>query len=129
MAWLTPKLPLSRNFQTGYKLIKEYKELVKQNLKNLLMTIPGERMMDPTFGVGLRRYLFENDTPGLHDQIAENIKSQVKKYLSYINIESVSITTSDGDPYMDMHLLDMTIEYSIIPLALSDTLEITTTIN
>ena len=129
MAWLTPKLPLSRNFQTGYKLIKDYKELVKQNFKNLLMTIPGERMMDPDFGIGLRRYLFENDTIGLHDQIAENIKAQTKKYLSYIEIESVAISTSDEDPYMDMHLLDLTIEYSIIPLALSDTLEITTTLN
>ena len=55
--------------------------------------------------------------------------SEVKKYLSYIEIESVAISTSDEDPYMDMHLLDLTIEYSIIPLALSDTLEITTTLN
>jgi len=65
----------------------------------------------------------------LHDKIATDIRGQVDKYLSYIDIESVIITSNDGDPYMDMHTLDITIEYRIIPLALSDTLEITTTIN
>lgn len=129
MAWLSPKLPLNRNFQTGYKLIKDYKELVKQNLKNLLLVIPGERMMDPNFGVGLRQYLFEPETPGLHEAIASRIQQQIMKYLSYIEIENIDITTPSGDPYMDMHTLDVRVEYRIIPLAISDTLEITTTIN
>jgi len=129
MAWLTPKLPLNRNFQTGYKLIKDYKELAKQNLKNLILTIPGERMMDPAFGVGLRRYLFEPDTSMLHEAIVNRIQQQIKKYLSYIEIENIDITSSDADPYMDMHTLDVKVEYRIIPLAISDTLEITTTLN
>jgi phage baseplate assembly protein W len=129
MTWLSPKLPLNRNYETGYNLIKSYKDLVKQNLKNLLMTIPGERMMDPTFGVGLRKYLFEQDSLGLHDAIVGDIKKQVSKYLSYISLESIEVHSGDSDPYMDMHTLDITVEYRIIPLSLSDTLEITTTIN
>ena len=129
MAWLSPKLPLSKNYQTGYKLIKDYKELVKQNFKNLLLTIPGERMMDPVFGVGLKRFLFENDGLGLHDSIASAIKKQTNIYLSYIDIENIAITSADGDPYMDQNFLDIRIEYRIVPLAMSDALEITTTIN
>ena len=35
------------------------KEQVKSNLINLLLTTPGERLMNPTFGVGIRNLLFE----------------------------------------------------------------------
>ena len=34
------------------------KEQVKSNLINLLLTYPGERVLNPQFGVGLRNYLF-----------------------------------------------------------------------
>lgn len=129
MTWLGPKLPLSRDYLTGYKLIKDYKTLVKQNFRNLLLTLPGERMMDPTFGVGLRRFLFEPDGVIVQEAIASSIEQQIRKYLSYINIEAIDIATSNDDPYMDMNSLDIRIEYQIIPLAISDTLEITTTIN
>ena len=110
-------------------VISSYKDLVKQNLKNLLMTIPGERMMDPNFGVGLRKYLFEQDSLGLQDTIVGDIQQQVSKYLSYIELESIDIHSADRDPHMDINTLDIDITYRIIPLSLSDTLEITTTIN
>ena len=84
MSGLSPQLPLFIDTENGYALNQTYRQIINQNLKMLVLTAPGERMMDPDFGIGLRRYLFENDTIDLHDQIAENIKAQVKKYLSYI---------------------------------------------
>ena len=49
---LSPKLPMSLHPADGYRLTKTYKEMVKQNIKMLILTCPGERMMDPLFGVG-----------------------------------------------------------------------------
>lgn len=60
MAGLSPKLPVSRDSEDGYSLTKTYEEMVRQNLKNLLLTNPGERMMDPDFGVGMKRYLLSS---------------------------------------------------------------------
>jgi phage baseplate assembly protein W len=60
MAGISPKLPISKNKEDGYTLTKTYLESTQQNLKNLLLTVPGERMMDPDFGVGMNRFLFEN---------------------------------------------------------------------
>ena len=55
MNGIGPKLPLQRDDKFGnYGLISSYNEEVKQNFKNLLLTCPGERMMIPDFGVGLR---------------------------------------------------------------------------
>ena len=37
------------------------KEQIKSNLINILLTEPGERLHQPNFGVGLLKYLFEQD--------------------------------------------------------------------
>ena len=60
MDGIGPALPLQRDNKFGtYSLIDDYAKEIKQNFKNLLLTSPGERMMIPDFGVGLRSYLFE----------------------------------------------------------------------
>ena len=59
MSGLSPRLPLEIDSTDGYRLLKDYISMVKQNMRMLVLTIPGERMMDPDFGVGLRQYLFE----------------------------------------------------------------------
>ena len=58
---ISPKLPLIPDDVDGpYGLNKTLTESIKQNFRNLMLTIPGERIMIPDFGVGLPRYLFEN---------------------------------------------------------------------
>ena len=47
MSGISVKLPISRDKTDGIKLIKNYGELASQNLKMLVLTVPGERMMDP----------------------------------------------------------------------------------
>jgi len=51
---LTPQLPLNFGGEGDFALIKVYEDLVKQNLKNLMLTIPGERTMDSNFGAGIQ---------------------------------------------------------------------------
>ena len=59
----SPKLPLQYDSIDGYyKLNKTLHEVMKQNIKMVVLTSPGERMMQPDFGVGLRNYLFEQDS-------------------------------------------------------------------
>ena len=129
MSFLTPKLPLSRNFITGYALIGDYVSLVKQNFKNLLLTVPGERMMNPNFGVGLKRFLFENDNPLVYDSVAEKIREQVKKYLPYIEINDIIFNSFDQDSSVQPNKLYVRVEYRIVPLELSDAIDITGVIN
>ena len=45
------------NLFTGTQTVKEQ---VKSNLINLLLTVKGERVNQPRFGVGIRNLLFEN---------------------------------------------------------------------
>ena len=69
--------------------------LIKNNLKQLLGTHPGERVLLPDFGCNLRRFLFQP----LNDITKENIKRQVvtsiSKYLKSIFIEDIKIVELD----------------------------------
>jgi phage baseplate assembly protein W len=129
MPLLTPKLPLAIDGSTGYKMIDNYTDLVKQNFKNLMLTNPGERIMDPSFGVGITTFLFEIDNPILYEDITSKIREQVNRYLSYIEIQDVAFNSQRIDDDIDSNFLSIFIKYRIVPLDLSDVLEITTPIN
>ena len=62
MSGISPKLPLATGFKNGvYELNTDVLQAMEQNLKNLVLTSPGERVMDPLFGVGLKNFLFEQN--------------------------------------------------------------------
>ena len=125
MSGITPLLPLTIDGINGIRLITEYRELVKQNFKNLLLTVPGERVMDADFGVGLEPYLFELDNDMLRGRIKGRIEQQVSKYLPYIRIANISFESAQEDAVVDANLLSVSVEYIIIPLDALDNLELT----
>ena len=119
MYGISPKLPLLVDDLDGhYGLTKTLKEAIKQNFKNLMLTSPGERVMDKDFGVGLRHYLFENFTMELGDRIEFNIYQQTKKYLSFIKITHVDIKQKEDA----LSTLNIRIEYTIPKLGTNDVL-------
>ena len=127
MPGITPKLPLLVDSYDGhYKLIKDYKELVKQNFKNLVLTSPGERVMDPEFGVGIRNYLFEQDDLTLRAAIQSRISQQVSRYMPFVQILETSFSSQLSDPDFGNNQLAVRIRYVILPLDQIDTLEIIT---
>jgi phage baseplate assembly protein W len=69
-------------------------ENAKQNLKNLLFTVKGERTEDDKYGVGLRTYLFENITTSTLEQIKNEISGQVRKYMPEIKITKLLVEQS-----------------------------------
>jgi phage baseplate assembly protein W len=88
---ISAALPLILDEIDGpYRLNKTIPQVAAQNLKMLLLTNPGERIMMPQYGVGLSQYIFENDSPALGGDILGNIRSQVSKYLPYIFLEELT---------------------------------------
>jgi len=136
MAGLSPKLPILRDSADGYALTKTYPEMVSQNLKNLLLTVPGERMMDPLFGVGLKRFLFEQHSIQVYATIHATLLDQVSRYMPFIDIFDVeffgpeevwSSARGSGPPpaaEADLNTLQMKIHFTIVPLAEQATLEL-----
>ena len=124
MASLSVKLPITRNDVDGYTMIKDFKTLISQNLKMLILTAPGERVMDPEFGVGIRTYLFENYDNSVYINIERDIREQVRLYLPVVSIVDISFDRSTGN--QDRNVLGIRLAYAIPSIGVRDFLEITT---
>lgn len=94
MPTIAPTLPLARDERFGVSSHTSITENAKQNLKNLILTNPGERI-DPNYGVGLRRYLFQNITDTTLEAIGNSITSQVSRYLSSVRISRLTVEPSN----------------------------------
>jgi phage baseplate assembly protein W len=121
---IAPRLPLNRDFVYGYGMNDTIKDTVRQNLTNLLLTIPGERVMDPEFGVGLKKYLFEPISSMVSSHIEGRIRQQVSKYMGFLSINEIFIT----DSREIANLIHLSIDYTIVPLNLEDQISVETTI-
>ena len=79
-------------------------DAIKQNLKMLLLTRPGEYVMDANYGVGLPDYLFlqeqEIDTGGLESRI----RSQADSYMPYMTISNLSVTLDTVNAMMRIRI-------------------------
>ena len=125
---IAPALPLVYDQLDGpYRLTKGVSETLRQNFKNLILTNPGERVMDPDFGVGIRSYLFELDNSHMQEEITERIYAQVDKYLSSIEILELNFSFGSDRPVDKISILNtnalyLQIAYKILPIDSKDVL-------
>ena len=74
-------------------------EQAKSNLKNLLSTRKGERIMQPEFGTGLHELLFEPMTGEFETKLTQTITESVNFWLPYITIDEIDVDMSDSGEY------------------------------
>jgi phage baseplate assembly protein W len=125
---IAPQIPLEIDEERGkYKeyAMTDLTKVVDQNIKMVLLTSPGERIMNPNFGVGMRKYLFENQTTinrGTQSlpPLRENIISQLSTYVPYISIQELDI---GGSSYENM--LKVKIKYYVTESGTASTFELT----
>jgi Bacteriophage baseplate protein W len=72
-------------------------ELVRQSIETILDTEPGERIMLPAFGCGLRRYLMQPNTLSTRTAMQEDIATALATWEPRIRVSNVTVTP-DEDP-------------------------------
>ena len=128
MQGIGPLLPLTRDSSFGiFTLVTDYETQIKQNFKNLVLTSPGERMMNTDFGVGIRNVLFEN-YPTAKTIIKQRVESQVRKYMPFINIQDILFDTVDSNqiPLEERNVLSVKIIFSVPDLNLNSSITVDT---
>ena len=131
MSGISPKLPLYIDPVDGIALNKTLKQMTRQNLKMIILTSPGERIMHPKFGVGLRRYLFMNNTSRTLSDISRKIEQQVRTYLPSVSISSIKFLSENGEEIRSSfesssrsNYVKLVLNYEIPSAFVSDALEI-----
>ena len=121
MAGIAPKLPLALDSSDGYSLLKTIRAMIKQNFKMLILTAPGERVMDPAYGVGMKTYLFNSFNESTYTDIDSKIREQVKIYMPFVKIQRIAFNGGS----QDMNQLAVTIKYTIPRIGTTDLLQFT----
>tara|TARA_B100001059_G_scaffold229490_1_gene262156 strand:+ start:49 stop:456 length:408 start_codon:yes stop_codon:yes gene_type:complete len=93
------------------------KEQLKANFLNLLLTIPGERLNHPTYGIGLKGQLFENSIDEV--TLQENINGQLAFWIPEIITTDISLKQN-----IDQYRVSLTLTYSITLDETEDSIQI-----
>ena len=89
--------PLRADNNNDFALTRNSIQQAGHNLRNLLLTHPGERVGNVEFGCRLRELCFEQIDDELPERIEEEVRRAVTFWLPYISIMEVITLTEDGD--------------------------------
>jgi phage baseplate assembly protein W len=85
----------------------------KDNLKNLILTRKGERIMNPTFGCDIYKVLFEQMDGGLiESKIESTILDAVSNWLPYLNIDEIIFDYDNND--IDNNRINLELKFSLV---------------
>ena len=89
-------------------------EAVKNNIRNLLSTHAGERYLQPTIGLNLRKFLFEQYTDELRLQIENDILDTFEFWLPFVQVKNLEIQMSPATDGMGKNTLTINLVIRII---------------
>ena len=112
-------ISLPFNGPTGVNTTYTSKDAIKSNLLNFILTGKKERVMNPSFGSGVRDLLFKPITENLTDQIEGLIYGGVETYFPQVQINSLTVDLSP-----DTRTVTIYLGYSVINTNIEDELQI-----
>jgi len=87
------------------------KAQIKSNLLNLLLTNPGERFMNPRFGIGIRKFLFEQVID--REQLTNKIQDGIVRYIPAIELTNLVMGRQGMETTPEIHTFKIHIAYKI----------------
>ena len=102
------------NMTSGTETINEQ---LKSNFLNLLLTVPGERLNNPNYGIGLKKLLFENYID--EESLLEDISTKVQFYLPEIKLNNTKVIRDT-----DLYKITIKLDYTIIIDNTDDSIQI-----
>jgi phage baseplate assembly protein W len=95
------------------------KDAVRNNIINFFLTNPNERIGNPSFGAGLRNFIFTQITNNNLDFLKEDIQSKIINNFPRVSLKSIQII-----PEADINTITVKITYSILGTNINDNLEL-----
>ena len=91
---------------------------IKQAVKNIILTSPGEKPFQPLVGSSVSRLLFEPLDAFTADTIAEEIRTTINQYEPRVALTRVDVT-----PIYENNKINVSLEYRIVGLPIVETIE------
>lgn len=91
---------------------------IKQSVKNLILTVPGEKPFQPLVGSSVTDLLFEPLDAFIVDTVADEIERTINQYEPRVKLTNVDVT-----PIFEGNKLNISIEYQVVGLPIVETIE------
>jgi uncharacterized protein len=104
VGWAFPLRPVN-----GALTFARYETDIEQAIEIILRTNPGERVMKPSFGAGLDRFLFAGNSPVTHRRVEATVQSALLDQEPRITVERVTARAGADDP----NLMEIEIDYVV----------------
>ena len=95
------------------------KAAIKNNLINYFLTNPGERPLNPSFGGGLRAFIFQQITTDNLDFLKERIQQDLNTFFPNVSVGDLKILRQE-----DLNIITVSLTYNVVNTNINDTLEI-----
>jgi len=92
-------------------------DAIKNNLINYFLTNPGEIPLNPTFGGGLKSFIFQQISENSLDGLKENVSLKLETYFPNVIINSLDVLKRDDENSVVVQL-----KYSIANSNINDDL-------
>ena len=104
---------LSASFQTNPLsndlIALKNESAIARSVRNLVLTIQGERPFQPVLGTGVSRLLFENMDKLTASTIRSGIRTTIENYEPRVEINEIIV-----EPDFERNAMDVTLQYFII---------------
>lgn len=87
---------------------------VRESIRLILLTEPAERVMLDEFGCGLRRFLFEPNTPATRALIKERVTRAITRWEPRVRLGDVSV---EADP-QDDRVIHISLQFRLVATGL-----------
>ena len=111
-------LGMVRNANTKDIAVVKNDNAIKQAVKNLIMTSPGEKPFQPLVGSNISQLLFEPMDDFTGDAVKEEVINTINRFEPRVRLANVIVR-----PDFDRNSFNVTVEYKIVGVPIVETVE------
>lgn len=115
--YLGQPLPLRRGQKGYFSSTTDALENEKSKFINLILTMKGERVGNPTFGCDIHKLLFEQKTAEVQDLAQQYVLDAVNQWMPYLVLQQIQVV--NADTFINDNSITLYVKYGFInnPLA------------
>ena len=76
---------------------KTTNDAVRNDLINFLRTRQGERIFNPTLGLGLEKYLFENVSDTIKAEVEDKITESISQWFPFVIVKDITVDMDEDN--------------------------------
>ena len=84
---------------------QEDEKIIKNDILQLLFTVPGERIYRPNFGVNLRNFVFEPLTEASVDSLSLEISDKIATYEPRVKVRNIDLERDEDNRLLKIKIV------------------------